>query len=423
MSRIIKLCLILLLLGLWLLLPLALLPRTSFSGTEDALQAPLPSPREDTASPAVSAEPVSSLPYRAVWISYLEWQHADFSSEDAFTSQVSGWMQECVDLGLNVAIVQVRPFGDALYPSELFPFSHLCTGTQGQDPGFDPLSILIEQAHSRGLEVEAWINPYRIQSSAVPSELADNSVAELHPDWVKTANSGLWLDPANEDVQAYIADGIRELCRSYDVDGIHFDDYFYPTTDTDFDAEQYDAYRNAGGTLEWDDWRRENVSALVSGCYDAAHEYGVRFGISPQGNLQNNYDSQYSDVARWLNEPGFVDYLMPQVYWGLTYYGGSNSLAFENCVRQWLDLPRLDTVALYVGLGAYRIGDGDGSDASDAEWNSGHALANQAECLQRNQINGFALYRFDSLFGNAAWPELAQQELESLRELCTAFGP
>ena len=324
---------------------------------------------------------------------------------------------------MNVAIVQVRPFGDALYPSELFPFSHLCTGTQGQDPGFDPLAILIEQAHSRGLEVEAWINPYRIQSSAVPSELADNSVAELHPDWVKTANSGLWLDPANEDVQAYIADGIRELCRNYNVDGIHFDDYFYPTTDTDFDAEQYDAYRNAGGTLERDDWRRENVSALVSGCYDAAHEYGVRFGISPQGNLQNNYDSQYSDVARWLNEPGFVDYLMPQVYWGLTYYGGNNSMAFENCIRQWLDLPRLDTVALYVGLGAYRIGDGDGSDASDAEWNSGHALTDQAECLQRNQINGFALYRFDSLFENAAWPELAQQELESLRELCTSFGP
>lgn len=152
-------------------------------------------------------------------------------------------------------------------------------------------------------------------------------------------------------------------CRNYNVDGIHFDDYFYPTTDSDFDAEQYDAYRNAGGTLERDDWRRENVSALVSGCYDAAHEYGVRFGISPQGNLQNNYDSQYSDVARWLNEPGFVDYLMPQVYWGLTYYGGNNSMAFENCIRQWLDLPRLDTVALYVGLGAYRIGDGDGSDA------------------------------------------------------------
>lgn len=421
MSRIIKLFLILLLLGLWILLPLALLPQTSFAGAVEAFQTPLPSPSEDTASPAVSAEPISALSYRAVWISYLEWQHTDFSSEEAFTSQVSGLMQECADLGLNVAIVQVRPFGDALYPSELFPFSHLCTGTQGQDPGFDPLAVLIEQAHSRGLEVEAWINPYRIQSSDVPSELADNSVAELHPDWVKSANNGLWLDPANEDVQAYIADGIRELCRSYDVDGIHFDDYFYPTTDTDFDAEQYDAYRNAGGTLERDDWRRENVSTLVSGCYTAAHEYGVRFGISPQGNLQNNYDSQYSDVAHWLSEPGFVDYLMPQVYWGLTYYGGNNSMAFENCIRQWLDLPRLNTVSLYVGLGAYRIGDGDGSDASDAEWNSGHALADQIECLQRNQINAFALYRFDSLFENAAWPELAQQELESLRELCTSF--
>lgn len=368
-------------------------------------------------SPAIQTDE-ADFSYRAVWISYLEWQQMDFTSEDVFEAQVTDLFANCADTGLNVVIVQVRPFGDALYPSKLFPFSHLCTGTQGQDPGFNPLAILVEQAHRYGMEIEAWINPYRLQSGGIPSQLSPDNPAIVHPDWVKDASGGLWLDPANEEVQAFIVDGIRELCENYAIDGIHFDDYFYPTTDPAFDAENYAEYCSDGGTLSLEDWRRENVDNLVAACYDAAHSCAVRFGIAPQGNLQNNREIQYSDVQRWLAEPGFVDYLMPQMYWGLTWASdGDDSAALDNCLSQWLALPRSEQVSLYVGLGAYRIGDGDGSEGSQAEWNSGHALADQICFLSENQISGFALYRYDSLYNNTSWPDLANQEASALRGL------
>ena len=141
----------------------------------------------------------------------------------------------------------MRPFGDALYPSELYPFSHLCTGTQGVSPDFDPLAILLEEAHTRGLELEAWVNPYRLQAGGVPQSLSPDGIAAQHPDWVRSVNDGLWLCPALPEVQQYVADGVRELCQKYEIDGIHFDDYFYPTTDSSFDGAEYEAYRNSGG--------------------------------------------------------------------------------------------------------------------------------------------------------------------------------
>lgn len=402
--------------GLCLLLPfLALRGENETPTSTEApafTTAPLPSPAIQTSALGIT--------YRAVWISYLEWEQMDFTSEDVFEGQVSELFATCIDTGLNVAIVQVRPFGDALYPSNLFPFSHLCTGIQGQDPGFDPLAVLVEQAHRCGMEIEAWINPYRLQSGGVPAQLSQDSPAVLHPDWVKKANDGLWLDPANEEVQAFIVDGVQELCENYAIDGIHFDDYFYPTTDPSFDAESYTEYCSSGGNLSLGDWRRENVSNLVAACYNAAHSCGVRFGIAPQGNLQNNQEMQYSDVQRWLAEPGFVDYLMPQMYWGLTWEtDGDHSAALGNCLSQWLALPRADQVDLYVGLGAYRIGDGDGSAGSQAEWNSGHALADQTRFLVENRISGFALYRYASLFHNTRWSDLAGQEVSALRKLLT----
>lgn len=393
-------------------LPLGSLPG-SLSTPETAAPALTPAP---TASPAPDAE---TTEYRAVWVSYLEWQGVDFSSESAFAADVGEMLDNIAAMGANVVLAHVRPFGDALYPSALYPFSHLCTGTQGRDPGFDPLAVLVQAAHDRGLELEAWINPYRLQSGGTPSALADTSPANTHPDWVKSVDGGLYLDPANPEVRDYIAAGIEELCRNYDIEGVHFDDYFYPTTAAEFDADDYAAYCEGGGTLALEDWRRENVDALVSLCYRTAHESGVRFGIAPQGDLNSNYNSQYSDAARWLREAGFVDYLMPQLYWGLDYKkDGDASHSLTALAAQWLALERRDEVALYFGLGAYRIGEGDGGDRSGpgTEWQSGGALAAQAGELARRGGQGIGLYRYDSLFNNTLWPTLAAQEVEALRE-------
>ena len=268
--------------------------------------------------------------WRAVWVSYLEWAAMDFSSADSFRAGCVQMLENCAGLGLNTVLAQVRPFGDALYKSQLFPWSHLCTGVQGQDPGFDPLDILLQEAHGRGLSVEAWLNPYRLRSSAaMPPNLAENNLANTHPEWVCAVGDGLYLNPAEPAAADYVVQGVAELVQNYAVDGIHFDDYFYPTTDPALDAAQF----ASSGAENLDEWRRQNVTALVKAAHDAveAADPTLRFGISPQGNPDNDLATQYSDVYGWLaasGEEAVVDYLCPQIYWGYGYRLQSGSTRF-----------------------------------------------------------------------------------------------
>ena len=220
--------------AVFLLAPLLALP-------QKAVPAPAAAP-----TPTPTAVARAAAPYRAVWVSYLEWEQVDFSSAEAFTQAIGTMLDNIQSIGATVVLAQVRPFGDALYPSDYFPFSHLCTGTQGQDPGFDPLALLVDAAHARDLQLEAWVNPYRIQAGQTPA-LCGASPARLHPDWVRYTDTGTYLDPASADVRQYIADGVGELCARYAVDGIHFDDYFYPTTDPAFDAAAHGRRTTGGG--------------------------------------------------------------------------------------------------------------------------------------------------------------------------------
>lgn len=365
-----------------------------------------------TPAPTATAEPTAAAPYRAVWVSYLEWQQVDFSTPETFSGDIAVILDNIRNLGATVVLAQVRPFGDALYPSSYYPFSHLCTGQQGRDPGYDPLALLVQAAHDRGLALEAWVNPYRIQAGLTPA-LCGASPAKLHPDWVKYTDTGAYLDPANTAVRQYIADAVGELCANYDVDGIHFDDYFYPTTDPAFDAADYAA---SGTALTRDDWRRENVNALVELCHATARRYGVRFGVAPVGDPEQNYALQYSDAARWLRQ-GTVDYLMPQLYWGQEYVKDSDtSHSLARLAGAWAALPRAAGVRLYAGLGAYRIGAGDGSDAG-SEWVSGRALADQLNLLDRLGVQGAGLYRYASLFDASDYAGLAAAEVDAVRQV------
>ena len=374
--------------------------------------------------PTDETEPNAALPtgeWRAVWVSYLEWARMDFSSEEAFRTAAAELLDNSAALGLNTVIAQVRPFGDALYESSLFPWSHLCTGTQGQGPGFDPLDVLVTEAHGRGLSLEAWVNPYRLKSSAaMPPSIADTNLINTHPEWCCTVGDGVYLNPAVPEAAAYVVQGVAELVEKYAVDGIHFDDYFYPTTDASLDAAQF----AASGEADLADWRRANVTALVKAARDAvkAADPTLRFGISPQGNPDNDLATQYSDVYGWLaasGEEAVVDYLCPQIYWGYGYrlQSGSTRFAFENIVPEWLGMARAANVALYFGLGAYRVGVGDGgaNEDSTSQWAIGSALARQVADLRRWGAQGWALYRYDSLFGPAQ-NDLAAAERAALAE-------
>ena len=365
------------------------------------------SPAAADSTPEPSADPNPALPageWRAVWVSYLEWAAMDFSTEDAFRAGVVQLLDNCTGLGLNAVLAQVRPFGDALYRSSLFPWSHLCTGVQGQDPGFDPLNVLLTEAHARGLSLEAWVNPYRLRSSAsMPPAIAENSLLNTHPEWVCTVNEGAYLNPAIPEASDYVVQGVAELVQNYAVDGIHFDDYFYPTTDPSIDAAQF----AASGEADLTAWRRANVTRLVKAAHDAvkAADPTLRFGVSPQGNPDNDRNEQYTDLSVWLTASGadaVVDYLCPQIYWGYGYTlsSGSTRFAFENITAEWLALPRAESTALYFGLGAYRVGVGDGGANADSvsQWCTGSALARQVTDLRSAGAVGWALYRYGSLF-------------------------
>ena len=364
---------------------------------------------------------------KAVWLSYLDLKPMLLDKNDKsvgkaqFTQNIQKAFDNIQQLGLNTVIAQVRPFSDALYESELFPWSYLATGEEGADPGFDPLAIMVEQAHQRGLQLHAWVNPYRVRTSATNKQLSSKNPAVklLKSGDAIRYNGAVTYDPASKKAQQLIVDGVREIVEKYDVDGIHFDDYFYPATEESIDAAQF----AASGAADLAAWRRQNVTALVKKVRDTVKtaDPTLRFGISPQGNPDNDLNSQYSDVTAWLaagGEEQVVDYLCPQIYWGYGYtlQSGSTRFAFENIVPAWLAYPRAEGVALYFGLGAYRVGTGDGGANPDSVsgWSTGDVLARQVQDLRSQNAGGWALYRYGSLFGAGA-PEQAAAECAALR--------
>lgn len=383
--------------------------------TEDS-----PAPQTENTQPAV---PLSGE-IRAVWVNYNEisMQRQSGGTKAQFTEKAKKIANDIAAAGLNTVIFHVRPFCDALYPSELFPWSAYLTGTQGQAVDYDPLQIFLDCAKAAGLSVQAWINPYRVLLSRDESKLAVNNPARQYLDAGKSENlllteNGIYLNPASSEAQALIINGVREIIKNYDVDAIHMDDYFYPTTDPAVDSVQYSAYQAAGGTLSLGDWRRENVSVFVSGLYAAIKAINpeVQLVISPGGNIQHNYNNLYADVARWAREPGFCDVLMPQLYYGFL----NENLPFEATAREWVSLVTAPNVKLCFGLAFYKSGKEDQyAESGSREWMEySDIIARQiAFCRTLSPYHGFALYTYSSVFSDsrAAQP---QKEWENLQNL------
>ena len=361
---------------------------------------------------------------RGVWISFLEFDHLLRGRTQAeFTANIRRVYDNIAAYGLNTVIVQVRPFGDALYPSAYFPWSQFASGTEGVDPGFDPLAIMVDEAHARGMRFEAWINPYRIRNAGSGIPLSDCNPAtrwinEGHPGVIRY-NGIISYNPADPQARALIVSGVRDIVRNYSVDAIHIDDYFYPTTSPGFDAASFQAYRARGGTRDLGDWRRNNVETLMREMYAAikAEDPSVLFGISPQSRIAYNFDSLYLDIARITQNPGYTDYIMPQIYFGFNHA----TQPFQRSLNDWAEIVNPDYVRLYIGLAAYKSGLDDAwAGAGRSEWiNNTNILARQVEASRRTPgYAGFVLFRYDSLFAPA--PAVAShvgREYQNLRAL------
>ncbi|MBL8910626.1 MAG: family 10 glycosylhydrolase [Archangium sp.] len=267
---------------------------------------------------------------RGVWVATvqnLDWPTSQSLSADAGRAALTNLVNSMADAGLNALFFQVRPESDAVYESTLEPWSRFLTGTQGNDPGWDPLDELVTLAHARGMEVHAWMNPYRGLTSTTVNA-AQNHVTRTLSSAAITYNGAVVMNPGELAVRQHVEAVVQDLLTRYDVDGLHFDDYFYPYPDsmsTPFpDSATYSAYQADGGTMNLGDWRRDNVNTLVRevmAIVENDHPQ-VRFGISPFGIWRSNqpvpgldaYATIYCDAPTWMMN-GWVDYLAPQLYW------------------------------------------------------------------------------------------------------------
>ncbi|MDO4742969.1 MAG: family 10 glycosylhydrolase [bacterium] len=387
-------------------------------------------PKQNTAKPnGIPEKNQQQQSLLGVWISFYELNFKNLS-ETQFKNKIDTMFNNIAQLGLNTVFCHVRPSADAYYPSKFFPFSSYITGTQGKDPGYDPLKFMIESAHQKGLSFHAWINPYRIASSiSSPQQLSENNFARI---WLSDESSendcnvividkpdsdqkSYYFNPASLEVQKLINNGIKEILDNYAVDGIHFDDYFYPSTDPIIDSVSYEKYQsNSVFPLPLEDWRRANVSCLLSAVHRLCRERNKIFGVSPSAHISTdktdkNYCEQYADILSWLSTEGYIDYIAPQLYFGYEY--PTEKFRFENLLNQWNCINRNQNIKLYIGLASYKIGT---HDAGSAEWlEKDDILARQFSDALKNSADGIILYSYSSLFSEN---KLNQTQRENLKK-------
>lgn len=341
---------------------------------------------------------------RAVWVSYFELDALlKGRNEKSFREAYVQMLTQLKKDGMNATIVQMRPFGDALYKSKIFPSSYLVSGVEGAPMSFDPLSVMIEENKKASVRFEAWLNPYRVRINSIKAPLAKDSqaskwLADGSGKVVKTS-TGIFFNPSDPSVNALFLKGVKEIVDQYAIDGIHLDDYFYPTTAASFDAKQYSAYQKAGGKLKLADFRRSRIDDMVRGVYDICKSGNrqVSFGISPQGIMKNNYDGQFANVKKWMTEPGYVDYVCPQIYYGYE----NSTAAYGKILKEWNDLASTSKVDLYIGLAPYKIGLEDPwAKTGKIEWIQKKGILRQMVLDARTVKNykGFMLFRYDSLW-------------------------
>ncbi len=338
---------------------------------------------------------------RAVWVATVS--NIDYPSSPTINSDVQ--KQEFIKLldmhqqnGMNAVIVQIRPATDAFYPSALEPWSQWFTGRQGQPPVpyYDPLLFMIKETHKRKMEFHAWMNPYRAMFNIDNSSISASHITKIHPEWFLAYGDKKYFDPGNKEVQKYVTTVVKDVVSRYDVDAIHFDDYFYPYRIAGKEFPDEVSFAKYGKGMNIDDWRRSNTDSVILMLSRVIKQESKKcqFGISPFGVWRNadkdsrgsntqagqtNYDDLYADILLWLKN-GWIDYVAPQLYWEI----GHNKADFNSLIEWWSK--NSFGKNCYIGLGIYRAG-------SNAAWKDKTQLPRQIEKLRNTpNINGMIFF-------------------------------
>lgn len=352
---------------------------------------------------------------RGVWIASVEnidWPSARTLTADQQRREYQRMLNAEQRAGINAVFVQVRPASDAFYKSELEPWSKWLTGQQGRapSPDYDPLPFLIDEAHDRGMEFHAWFNPYRASLDSVTRRLAPNHQFRQHPEWFIRYAGKLLYNPGLPEVRNYITQVILDVVRRYDIDGVHFDDYFYPYPEPGQAIHDEAAFaRYNPDNLKLADWRRQNVNLLIQQVHDSIRstKRWVKFGVSPFGVWMNksghpegsdtragqpSYANLYADTRLWLQQ-GWVDYIVPQLYWSSNF-----RLVPYATILEWWSRNHYDR-HLYIGQGAYRMLE---NTRSDTTWRNPRELPRQVR-LNRSfptDVSGSVFFSAKSIMAN-----------------------
>lgn len=355
---------------------------------------------------------------RAIWISYYEYDIKGLNYND-FKARINEMFDNIKGVGLNTVIVHTRVNADSIYKSEYFPYSDIIKDENGQAPDYDPLEYMVNAAHERNLSIHAWINPFRVSNkSSDITTLCENHIARQWYESEETKNNvipfneKIYFNPASADVRKLIINGVREIINRYEVDGIHIDDYFYPTTDENFDKSSYSKYlENCSSPLSLTEWRITNINTLISEIWKITNSKEIMLGISPSAHIDEEYflKNGYANTKEWLKSVGFADYITPQIYWGFDY--SDKEYRFDVMLKKWVDLKRDKDVMLIPGLAAYKIGTEDTND----EWiNNSDILKRQVMLLREQKCDGFALFSYSYLFSNNQQNALERQNLSEI---------
>ncbi|MCF6366612.1 MAG: family 10 glycosylhydrolase [Bacteroidales bacterium] len=366
----------------------------------------------------VSKAQVSDKPeMRAVWIATVK--NIDFPSYAKLTvdeqkKEFTDMLDKFSDVGINAIMFQVRPAADAFFPSEFEPWSEWLTGKQGKapEPYYDPLEFMIEECHKRNIEFHAWINPFRAVATIEFADIAENHITKTKPEWFFTYDINKYFDPGIPEVRNYVRDIIVDIVKRYDIDGVHFDDYFYPYPKRDSynrimkipDNKTFQKYK--GEFEDIADWRRNNMDLFIEEVNKGIKKAdpNMVFGVAPSGVWRNksqdpdgsntralaHYDYLYSDVIAWLRN-GWIDYVAPQLYWPI----GHKYADYKTLVDWWSK--HTYGKHLYIGHAVYRTG----KDASSATWRNPNEIPNQIRIIRENpNVNGSIFYKAKSLTEN-----------------------
>ena len=362
----------------------------------------------------IDQEETSLEEVKAVFISYIEInEYIKNDNYEISKSNIRKIINNIKNMNLNTIILQVRAASDSIYNSKIYPKS-LYLVEEEKDSYYDVLDYFIEEAHKYNVKVIAWINPYRVRTTNNIKSISEYNPAYkyINTDTLYIEN-GIYYNPSKKEVTDLRVKGVEEVLE-YKIDGLLFDDYFYPSTK--IDEKDYQEYINSNDYVSPENYRLDVINNMVKKVYKKCKKKNIPFGISPDGNIDNNYNTHYADIKTWMSKNEYIDFIMPQIYYG--FYNSSRS--YLNTLNEWESYLVNENIDLYVALAFYKIGQYDKYAKSGSnEWLENDNIIMREILLSRNvkKYKGFALFRYDNIFNENVFTNNTVKEIENLKKI------